>query len=45
VPIPGSLPGKRRKDEVLSDPLLAKKRIKNIYWDPDTKEIVIEVED
>lgn len=28
-----------------SDPPLGKKRIKNIYWDPDTKEVVFDVED
>lgn len=28
-----------------SDPPPGKKRIKNIYWDPDTKEVVLDVED
>ena len=44
MPIPGSLPGKRREG-IRSDPPPGKKRIRNIYWDPDTKEIVVDVED
>jgi len=31
--------------DIQSSPPTGKKRIKNIYWDPDTKEIVIQVED
>jgi hypothetical protein len=44
VPIPGSLPGERKKG-ILSDPPPGKKKIRNIYWDPVTKEIVVDVED
>ena len=44
MPIPGSLPGKRRND-TLSDPPPGKKKIRNIYWDPVTKEIVLDMED
>lgn len=34
-----------RRDRIGSEPPPGMKKIKNIYWDPVTNEIVVEVED
>ncbi len=33
------------ENSIQSKPPAGKKKVKNIYWDPDTKEIVVDYED